>query len=43
MIPLTKPYIEKKDIKFIKKVLETRILTDGYFQKKCENFIKKKN
>ena len=42
MIPLTKPYIEKKDIKFIKKVLETRILTDGYFQKKCENFIKKK-
>ena len=42
MIPISQPFIEKKDFKYIKKVLENKILTDGFFQKKCENFIKKK-
>ena len=42
MIPITKPFIEKKDIKFIKKVFNSKILTDGYFQKECEKIIKKK-
>ena len=42
MIPISQPYIEKKDFIYIKKVLESKILTDGFFQNKCENFIKKK-
>ena len=42
MIPITKPYIEKDDLKFLKKVVDNKILTDGYFQKKCEKIIKKK-
>ena len=42
MIPISKPFIEKKDFKYIKKVLENKILTDGFFQNKCEKFIKKK-
>ena len=42
MIPISQPFIEKKDFKYIKKVLENKILTDGFFQNKCENFIKKK-
>ena len=42
MIPITKPYIEKNDLKFLKKVLDNKILTDGYYQKKCESIIKKK-
>ena len=40
MIPLSKPFIEKKDLIYLKKVLNSKILTDGYFQKKCENLIK---
>ena len=42
MIPISQPFIEKKDFIYIKKVLESKILTDGFFQNKCENFIKKK-
>ena len=42
MIPITKPYIEKDDFKFLKKVIDSKILADGYFQKKCERIIKKK-
>ena len=42
MIPITKPYIEKDDLKFLKKVVDSKILTDGYFQKKCEKIIRKK-
>ena len=42
MIPITKPYIEKDDLKFLNKVVDSKILTDGFFQKKCESIIKKK-
>ena len=33
MIPITKPYIEKDDLKFLNKVVDSKILTDGFFQK----------
>ena len=36
------PYINKNSKEFINKVFQNRKFTDGYFQKKCENFIKKK-
>ena len=42
MIPITKPYIEKDDLKFLNKVINSKILTDGYFQRKCESIIRKK-
>ena len=41
MIPISKPSIEQKDLRFIKNVFESKILTDGYFQQKSENLIKK--
>ena len=41
MIPITKPSINNSDLKFIKKVLKSKILTDGFFQKKVESLIKK--
>ena len=37
-----KPYISKIDQKYINKVFKRGKFTDGIFQKKCENFIKKK-
>ena len=40
MIPITKPSIDKSDYKFIKKVLKSKILTDGFFQQKTERLIK---
>ena len=40
MIPITKPSINNSDIRYIKKVLKTKILTDGYYQKKTELLIK---
>ena len=30
MIPITKPYIEKNDLKFLKKVLDNKILANSY-------------
>ena len=42
MIPITKPYIESKDIKYLKDVINSKIFTDGKYQKKTEYFIKKK-
>ncbi len=33
------PYINKFSKKFINQVFENKNFTDGYFQKKCENFI----
>tara|TARA_B100000965_G_scaffold56674_1_gene43034 strand:+ start:2036 stop:3184 length:1149 start_codon:yes stop_codon:yes gene_type:complete len=42
MIPLSKPYFKKSDIKYLNNVLKSKILTDGYFQKITENLIKKK-
>ena len=41
MIPLSKPNINKKDFKYIKKVLNSNILTDGFFQNKVEKIIKR--
>ena len=36
------PYLTKNSKIFIKRVLEKKNFTDGYFQKKCEKFIKYK-
>ena len=41
MIPITKPSLDISDLKYIKKVIKSKILTDGYYQKKTEELIKK--
>ena len=41
MIPITKPSLDNSDYKYIKKVLKSKILTDGYFQQKAEILLKK--
>ena len=41
MIPITKPSLDNSDYKYIKKVLKSKILTDGYFQQKTEILLKK--
>ena len=41
MIPITKPSIDKSDFKFLKQALKSKILTDGFFQQKTEQLIKK--
>ena len=40
MIPITKPFLNKNELKHIKNVLSSKILTDGYYQAKTENIIK---
>ena len=40
MIPITKPSLDKNDLKYIKNVLSSKILTDGFYQKKSEETIK---
>lgn len=40
MIPITKPALDKNDLKHIKNVLSSKILTDGFYLKKTENIIK---
>ena len=40
MIPITKPSIDKSDLRFIKKVIKSKILTDGFYQKETEKLIK---
>ena len=40
MIPITKPFINSNDLKHIKNVLSSKILTDGYYQAKTESIIK---
>ena len=40
LIPITKPSLDKTDLKHIKKVLTSKILTDGFYQKKSEDIIK---
>ena len=40
MIPITKPSLDNSDYMFIKKVLKSKILTDGFFQQKTERLIK---
>ena len=41
MIPITKPYIESKDIKYLKDVINSKIFTDGKYQKKLNILLKK--
>lgn len=41
MIPISKPYITGTDIKYLNKVIKTKIFTDGFFQKECEKKIRK--
>ena len=41
MIPITKPSLNNQDLKHLKKVLKSKILTDGYYQNKTELLIKK--
>lgn len=41
MIPITKPSLDKDDLKHIKNVLSSKILTDGFYQKKTEELIKR--
>ena len=43
MIPVSNPYIDIKDLRYFKRLFKSKILTDGFFQKKCEEIIKKKN
>ena len=38
-----KPYINLGAKKNILDILKKKNFTDGFYQKKCENFIKKKN
>ena len=40
LIPITKPSLDKNDLKHIKNVLTSKILTDGFYQKKSEDIIK---
>ena len=41
MIPITKPSIDNSDYKYVKKVLKSKILTDGFYQQRSENLLKK--
>jgi len=41
MIPITKPSLDISDLRYIKNVIKSKILTDGYYQKKTEALIKK--
>ena len=41
MIPITKPSLDRSDYRYIKQVLNSKILTDGYFQQKTEKLLKK--
>ena len=40
LIPITKPSLDESDLKHIKNVLSSKILTDGFYQKKSEIIIK---
>ena len=42
MIPITKPFIDKKEIRFFHDVIKSNILTDGKYQILTERIIKKK-
>ena len=41
MIPITKPSLNKSDLKYLKQAVNSKILTDGFFQKETEKLIKK--
>ena len=40
MIKLSEPYVDKNDLKFIKKIFLSKKFTDGYYQNKTEKLIK---
>ena len=40
MIPITKPSLDKSDLKYLKQAVNSKILTDGFFQKETEKLIK---
>ena len=40
LIPITKPSLDKSDLKHIRNVLSSKILTDGFYQKQSEDIIK---
>ena len=42
MIPISKPYINILETRYIQKVLSSKILVDGYFQQKVERIIEKR-
>ena len=42
-IEFNKPFIINTDKKYIDKVFKKNKYADGFFQKECEYFIKKKN
>lgn len=42
MIPISKPYIGKLENRYIQKVLNSKVLVDGYFQQKVEKIIEKR-
>ena len=42
-IEFNKPFTSNDDKKYINDVFRNNKFADGFFQKKCENFIKKKN
>ena len=41
-IEFNKPFISSTDKRYINDVFKKNKFADGFFQKKCENFIKKK-
>ena len=42
IIDFNKPFVTLKDKKYIDHVFKNNKYADGYFQKQCENYIKKK-
>ena len=43
MIPISKPFFNNLEKKYLSQVLNSKILVDGPFQHKVEEIIKKKN
>ncbi len=42
-IEFNRPFTSNDDKKYLSEVFKNKKFADGSFQKKCENFIKKKN
>ena len=40
MIPISKPSIDKRDLRYINRVFKSKIFTDGYYLRKTEILIK---
>ena len=43
MIPISKPFFNNLEKKYLNQVLNSKILVDGQFQHKVEKIIEKKN